>query len=156
MNIDFHQILIHLNDIASNFPWQYLVAAGLISPIGVFIKKWAVIEAHKKYTVLHIPFLHKFQFSGEQLMLSIVAGMSYVAAGLSYILHYPTHDPSLIAIQGTFLSFATQPVYYFLVKPFLGYIQKEIEKDAQANLTIKSAAIPAGGLPASTGQSFSQ
>jgi hypothetical protein len=156
MNLEFHQLLSTANDFATQFPWQYLLMAGVISPIGVFIKKLADIQAKKKYTVLHVPFVHTFKFTGEQLMFSMVAGMSYLAAGLSYALHYPTHDPTLIAIQGTILGFATQPVYYFMVKPFLGYVQSELAKDAQENLTIKSAAVPVGGLTPATSQEFSQ
>ncbi len=130
------QILTTLNDLARHFPWAALAASGVISPLGVAIKKW-------------------FDVQSERVMISIIVGMSAFAAAANYLIHVPTHDPLIIGLQTAVIGFMTQPVYYFVVKPALAAFRNQVEKASVFNAEIKSATVPATGLPISPTPDFS-
>jgi hypothetical protein len=138
----FHLILSNANDLARHFPWDALVASGVISPLLVGVKKWRITK--------NVESLFKKDWF---VYLTLLLLSALTAAG-NYLLHTPTSDPTIIAIQTAVVAFLTQPIYFFIVKPALAYFRGEINRAAEHNLQIKSAAVPVGGLP--TSQDFSQ
>jgi hypothetical protein len=125
----FHQIVNALNSLAQMTPWAAIAASSVISPFLVGVKKWLSIQS-------------------ERVMVLLVIGLSMAAAGLNYLLHVPTHDPSIIALQGAVVAFMTQPMYFFIVKPAIAFFKQEVEKAAQLNLDVKSAVVPPTGVVA--------
>ena len=121
-----NNIIDILNWVAVHVPWAMVGASALISPLLVGIKKW-------------------FSVQSEKVMITLVGLVSMAAAGFHYLLTVPTHNPSVIAIQGFVLAFMTQPVYFFAVKPSIAWLQKRIQEAAELNLA-KSAAEPVEDL----------
>jgi hypothetical protein len=120
-------------DILNNVPpgtYEALLASGIISPLLVGVKKW-------------------FSVQSERVMITLVVVLGMLAAAGNYLLHVPTQDPSIIALQGAVIAFMTQPVYFFFVKPLFGKISSTLEAAAKFNDEVKSAAEPAGGVPLS-------
>lgn len=126
-----NQVLYYANQIAKNFPWEVIAASGVISPLLVGIKKW-------------------FSVQSEKVMITLVVVLSTVTVAGNYLLHVPTADPRILAVQAAVLAFATQPVYFFIVKPAIYSFRSYIEKAAKFNAEVKSAAVPAAGLPTPT------
>lgn len=123
-----HTVLYILNTIASHVPWTAIVASGFISPLLVGIKKW-------------------FSVKSEKVMISLVTIISGVVAALNYLIHIPTHDPTIIAVQAAVVAFMTQPIYFFVVKPALGWLGDTIAAAAAFRKEVQSAAVPTSGLP---------
>lgn len=123
-----------LNSVVTHIPWDILLASGVISPLLVGIKKW-------------------FSVQSEKVMITLVAVLSLLTALAHYLMTTPTSDPTIIAVQGAVLAFMTQPVYFFVVKPFYLWISGELAKANAYDQELKSAIIPEEGLPL-TGSSF--
>lgn len=127
-----HSIADGLNYLAVHVPWAAVAASGILSPILLFVKKW-------------------FSVQSEKVMISLVALSGMLVAGASYLLHVPTHDPSIIALQGAAIAFMTQPFYFFIVKPLAASVSEQLSKAAAFDAQVKSAAEPV----ATTGPDFS-
>lgn len=120
-------IINYANEFATNVPWDAIVASGVLSPVILLLKKWLNIKDDKRR---------------EKVMISLVLTLSMLTAAGNYLLHVPSQDPSIIALQGAALAFMTQPVYFFIVKPAIAAFRREVEKAAQFNLDVRSAAEP--------------
>lgn len=125
-----HDILTQLlnvsNYLANHIPWAAVGASGVLSPLVLAIKKW-------------------FSVQSERIMITIVALVATITAGANYLIHVPTHDPSIIALQATVLAFLTQPVYFFVVKPGFKWFQQRTEEAVQ--LKLAQAGDPAPDQP---------
>lgn len=119
--------------VAQNAPWAAVLAAGILSPILLAIKK-------------------KFKVQSEKVMICLVAFAGLVVAGGNYLLHVPTQNPTIIALQGLAVAFMTQPFYFFIVKPLSIAVTEQLAKAAAFDEQVKSAANP---LP-ETAPEFSQ
>jgi hypothetical protein len=123
-----HEITQSISQIPTGF-WHVLLGAIILSPTVQGLKRLLKIQAAH----------HAF------LLLSIVA---MLAAAANYILHTPTANPSIIALQGSVLAFTAQPVYFILIKGlWQNVIQENIVEARKFNDMVKSAAVPADGLP---------
>lgn len=128
-----------LNWVATHIPWDGLIASGLLSALLVgpqkVIKSWFT---HNEPVIIGF-----ITVLGPVLMLA-----------WSYLIHQYGTDPSIVALQGLALAFATQPFYFIMVKPLYkklaAYIAARIAEAANLNL-VKSAKEPAGGLPLAVG-----
>lgn len=128
--MDFSEILKQtieiLNYVATNVPLDAIIASGVLSPILLGFKK-------------------VFGVNSEKVMITMVGIAGILVATGNYLLHVPTSDPTVIAMQGAVLAFMTQPFYFLLVKP----ASKRIGVWAAAQLAkaqvyqddVKSAAI---------------
>lgn len=117
-----------LNWIAVNVPWNAILAAGILSPVMAGVSK--LLRAKKGLT--------KF--------LIFATGASVVATA-NVLLNMPSADPTVIATQTAVLGFLAQPFYLAMVKPFMQWFAGELAKAAAYDNEIKSAAVPAEGLP---------
>jgi hypothetical protein len=122
--MDVQNILHTVNAVLANVPWSAVAASGLLSPVLLAIKKW-------------------FSVQSERVMISLVALSGMLVAGGSYLLHVPTHDPTIIALQGAAIAFGTQPFYFFIVKPIAASVEEQLAKAAAFERNVKSAAEPA-------------
>lgn len=118
-----NNILHYINIIVSHIPWAAVAASGVISPLLMMIKKWLDIKS-------------------EKVLISLVGLMSAGAVMANYLLHVPTSDPSIIAIQTAVVGFMTQPIYYFIVKPGFAWIGETVAAAAAFKKEVKSAAVP--------------
>lgn len=122
--MELHSIGSGLNYLAVHVPWSAVAASGALSPILLAIKKW-------------------FSVQSEKVMISLVALSGMLVAGANYLLHVPTHDPTVIALQGAAIAFLTQPFYFFIVKPIAASVEEQLAKAAAFDRQVKSAAEPA-------------
>ena len=110
---------------------QTVISAVIVSPLALTIKKWWKIE-------------------GEKVMMFIVILGSIVTAVIAYLQDDPKYGPWLVAVQGGLTFATTQPVYYLFVKPLYSglasWFASQVAQAAQLN-DVKSAAVPASGLP---------
>lgn len=130
----FDSILHALNSISPE-AWsvvvQSVVAALIVSPLFVGVKKW-------------------FSVDGEKKMLFLVMLGSIGAAAVAYMLSVPSFAPWVILVQGWLTFATTQPIYLYFVKPTfkrLGVWFSEKLAEAAALNEARAAAVPAGGLP---------
>lgn len=133
MNEILTTTLTALNWLAINIPWDVIIAAGILSPIGLYIKKKRNIESDK-------------------VMLFIIILLSTIAAVGSYLLTVTTADPSIIAAKSALIYFTSQPIYILCLRPAYGWLSAELAKARAFDAEVKSAAIPAEGLPVSSAQ----
>lgn len=131
---NLHQAVNDLNLIATYFNnlggWQAVVASGVLSPVGIGIKKLKGID------------------NGE-VMIWLMAAGSLVAGFMVYLLTTPQHDPTVIAFLGAVTFLASQPFYKVIFKPFFGWLggqfaTAKLQVEAQRN----PASVPPEGLPA--------
>lgn len=127
------QTLQTVNSIAQMIPWDLVIASGVLSPVVLVIKKWLSIQS-------------------EKVMMTLVLLVSMIGATASYLLGTTSSDPTIIAVQGFMVAAMSQPVYYLAVKPFSAWLGAELAKARAFDAEVKSAAIPAEGLPISNGQ----
>lgn len=123
-------ILNTLNQLAVAMPWDALIAAGILSPALVAIKKWLSIQS-------------------EKVMVTLVIVLAAAAAGVTYLMTATFTDPSMIGVKTAIIAFMSQPVYFFIVKPAIAWFYSEVDKAAKLNMEMRSAAEPATGLPIS-------
>lgn len=136
----YQTILDALNYVAVHIPWEGLVASGILSPLLVGIKKW-------------------FSVQSERIMITLVIVSGMLVAAGNYLLHVPTSDPSIIAVQGAVVAFMTQPIYFFVVKPIWKWFATQMAKAAAYDNEVKSAAqplSPATPAPTTDIQDFNQ
>jgi hypothetical protein len=118
---------------------QTVVAAAIVSPVGLAIKKWLSIDSEKK-------------------MLTLIMLSSLLAGALQYLHSVPQFAPWFAIVQGWLIFATTQPVYRFAVKPLavrLGVWWNEQLIKATATNEAKAATVPPQGLPVkSTPQPF--
>lgn len=126
--MQLHSILDGANYLAVHVPWAAVIASPLVSGLIVAIKKW-------------------FSVQSERVMISLVALVAMIVAGGNYLLHVPTHDPSIIAVQAAVLAFMTQPAYFFIVKPLAASIEQQLQKAAAFDAQVKSASQPVAPVP---------
>lgn len=119
-----HSVANVLNYLAVHVPWQAVAASGMLSPVLLGIKKW-------------------FSVQSEKVMISLVMLSGMLLSGAHYLMTVPTHDPSIIAVQGAALAFLTQPFYFFIVKPVAASVSEQLAKAAAFDRQVKSAAEPA-------------
>lgn len=127
------QALQILNWLAVNIPWELVIASGVLSPVVLLVKKW-----------LHL--------QSEKVMMTLVLVLSMLGSAVTYILSATSNDPTIIAVQGFIVAAMSQPVYYLIVKPFSLWFSGELAKARAFDAEVKSAAIPATGLPISSEQ----
>lgn len=127
------QFIQTLNSVAVMIPWDLVIASGVLSPVVLLVKKW-----------LHL--------QSEKVMMTLVLVLSTLGAAVSYVLTTTSADPSIIAAQSLMVAAMSQPVYYILVKPFSLWFSGELAKARAFDAEVKSAAIPASGLPVSNQQ----
>lgn len=128
--MDIAKIIDALNWIALNIPWDLVIASGVLSPVLLGVKKW-------------------FSVQSEKVMMTLVIVFGAIGATVSYLVGVPTTDPTIIAVHGLVISALSQPFYYLLVKPASKWLSAELAKAAAFDAEVKSAAIPADGLPIS-------
>lgn len=117
-----------LNWLALNIPWDLVLASGILSPLLLGVKKW-------------------FSVQSEKVMMSLVLVFGVVGAAVTYLMGTPTTDPSIIAAHGLMIAAMSQPVFFILVKPVSRWLSTELAKAAAFDAEVRSAAIPAEGLP---------
>ncbi len=122
------QVISILNTIATNIPWDLVIASGILSPLLVIIKKWMHIQS-------------------EKVMMSLVLLFGVLGAAATYLLTVETADPSIIAVQGLMIAAMSQPIFFILVKPAATWLSVEFAKARAWDAEVKSAAVPSGGLP---------
>lgn len=137
----FNEILTALNGVDPAV-WglviETIVAALFASPVVLAIKKW-----------LH---LHS-----DKVMISVAILTSLFTAAGAYVVNDPTFSAWLVPVHGWLIFATTQPVYRFLVKPLIAKVQAKIAEAIAFNNEVKSAAVPATGLPVSSnGDTFGQ
>lgn len=132
------EVLNVINYIVVHMPWNAVAASGVLSPLLLGIKKW-------------------FSVQSEKVMITLVALLACLTAAGHYLLTVPTHNPSIIAVQGFVLAFMTQPIYFFVVKPTVKWFDERVEEAAALNLA-KSAAepVPSVTAPTPVTEDFSQ
>ena len=123
-----HTILNVLNWTATNVPWDLVIASGILSPLALAIKKW-------------------FSVQSEKVMMTLVIVLGVVGSAITYLMSTPTSDPSIIAAHGLIVAALSQPFYYLCVKPATKWLSAELAKAAAFEAEVKSATIPAEGLP---------
>lgn len=96
-----HQVLDMLNYLATHVPWDAVLASGVLSGLLVGPKK--LVEKWFKHN--------------EQIMILVVGAAGLLVAGVNYLIHTPTQNPTIIAAQGLILAFMTQPFYFIVIKP---------------------------------------
>lgn len=117
-----------LNHLAQVFPWDAAVYGPVIVPVLALIKKVADIK------------------DGEVMVWLLIAA-SLVSGFVDYIMQTQPSDPRVIAFNAAIAGITSQPVYKLVLKPAMKFFSNQVEKAAQFNLEVKSAAMPAGGLP---------
>jgi hypothetical protein len=133
------QIINYANDAVKAFHqvppgfWQALLASGILSPL---LKVWKHFRVTKKEKEI-----------AEWAMYLITVGVAFSAALLQYLLTAHPGNPTIIALHTAILSFMLQPVYLLGVKPLWSYFSKKSAAATAFNEEVKSAAIPATGLP---------
>jgi hypothetical protein len=127
------QVLSTLNTISQAIPWDLVMASGILSPAVLLVKKW-----------LHL--------QSEKVMMTLVLVLSMIGSAVTYILSTNSADPSIIAVQGLMVAAMSQPVFFLVVKPFSVWFGGELAKARAFDAEVKSAAIPASGLPVSNQQ----
>lgn len=90
-----------LNWIALNAPWEAIIASGVLS--GLLVGPQKLVK--------------KLFEHNEQVMILIVGCAGLLVAGGNYLLHTPTQEPTIVALQGLALAFGSQPFYFIIVKP---------------------------------------
>lgn len=130
---NFHQLLTDANLVAQYFDnlggWNAVAASGVLSPIGMAIKKFAKID------------------NGEVMLWLIGAG-SIAAGFMVYLLTTPQHDPTVIAFLGVVTFLGTQPFYKVIFKPFFAWLGGQFATaKAQVEAQKNPASVPPEGLP---------
>lgn len=123
-------VLNILNYVAASIPWDAVIASGILSPLLLGVKKW-------------------FSVQSEKVMIVLVLISGVLVASGNYLLNVPTSDPSIIAVQGAVLAFMTQPIYFFVVKPFFRWFGETLAAAAAFKADAQSATVPSEGLPIS-------
>lgn len=128
-----HQLVSDLNQLAQTFNnlggWNAVVASGVLSPIGMAVKKLKNID------------------NGE-VMLWLIAAGSLLAGFVVYLLTTPQHDPTVIAFLGVVTFVGTQPFYKVIFKPFFAWLGGQFATaKAQVEAQKNPASVPAEGLP---------
>lgn len=123
-----HSILNVLNWIALNVPWDLVIASGLLSPVALGFKKWRDIQS-------------------EKFMMTLVLILGVAGAAATYLMETPTTDPSIIAARGLMIAAMSQPWYFVIYKPAVKWLSAELAKARAFDAEVRSAAIPAEGLP---------
>lgn len=110
---------------------EVIMAALVVSPVMVGLKKWWKIHS-------------------EKVMMATVMLGSLGAAALIYLQTDPRFAPWVIVIQGWLVFATTQPVYFLFIKPLFRRISTwfagQLEQAAKLN-EVKTAAIPKTGIP---------
>lgn len=133
------EVLHYLNQAVSQFHnipagfWQALIASGVLSPL---IKIWKHFRITKKEKEI-----------AEWAMYGLTIVVAFAVAVFQYLLTTHPQNPQIIALHTAVLSFMLQPVYMFVVKPTWNYLSSKNAAAAAFNSEVKSAAIPAEGLP---------
>lgn len=122
------QVISILNWLAVNIPWDLVIASGILSPVVLIVKKW-----------LHL--------QSEKVMMTLVLVLSMLGSALTYILTSSSDVPSIIATQGLMVAAMSQPIYFLCLKPLSVWFSGELAKARAFDAEVKSAAIPASGLP---------
>lgn len=128
-----HQLVSDLNLIAQYFNnlggWSAVAASGVLSPIGMAIKKLKGIR------------------NGE-VMLWLMGAGSLITGFVVYLTTTPQHDPTVIGFLGVITFLASQPFYKFMFKPFFTWLGGQF---ATAKLQVEAAknpaTVPPEGLP---------
>ena len=123
-----HTTLNVLNWLALNIPWDLVVASGILSPLALGFKKWRDVQS-------------------EKVMMTIVLVLGVAGAAATYLLNTPTTDPSIIAVRGLMIAAMSQPWYFLVYKPAVKWLSAELAKARAFDAEVRSAAIPAEGLP---------
>jgi hypothetical protein len=127
-----NKVVIYYHSIPAGF-WQVLIASGILSPL---IKAWKHFRITKKEKQI-----------GEIAMYAITVGVAFVAATLQYLFTKHPQDPSIIALHTAVLGFVLTPTYLLAVKPLWAFLSNKFGEAATLEQQLKSAEIPAGGLP---------
>lgn len=122
-----------LNWLAVNVPWDLVIASGVLSPVLLGLKKLKKIES-------------------EKIMSTLVIVISVIGAAISYIMSSTADTPAIIITQGLIVAAMSQPWYFALYKPATKWLSTELAKARAFDAEVKSAAIPASGLPVSNQQ----
>ena len=130
---NYHQLLTDANLAAQYFSnlggWNAVLASGVLSPIGMAIKKLKGIH------------------NGEFMLWFMGAG-SLIAGFTVYLLTTPQHDPTVIAFLGFITFLASQPFYKVVFKPFFAWLGGQfVTAKAQVEAQRNPASVPPEGLP---------
>lgn len=123
-----HTINSILNWTATNVPWDLVIASGLLSPVLLVIKK-------------------KLDVQSEKVMMTLVLVLSTLGSAAQYLLTTTAGSPEIIAAHGLMVAALSQPWYFALYKPAMAWFSNELAKARAFDAEVKSAAIPATGLP---------
>lgn len=139
--MDLHTLNQLLNDLAvgithvsAMIPWDLVAASGILSPLTLAIKQPLKKRIEEDKTM-------------EKVMMTVILVLSTAAAAASYLLTVTTSDPSIIAVRGLMIAAMSQPWYYLCFKPAYRWFSGELAKARAFDAEVKSAAIPASGLP---------
>jgi hypothetical protein len=129
-----HELLNTLNTLAQFIPFDDALYAPLLSVVLLITKKVAKIK------------------NGEVMVWLTVAG-SVVFAAVAYIVSHPNENPQVAAMSAVVIAATSQPFYRLVLRPLSKAIGKvwlaQVNKAARLNSEVKSAAVPATGLPIS-------
>lgn len=118
-----HQVLQSTLDFINGIPagfWMLLPVSVIVSAITMPIIKW--FNAQKDYSKILISY-----------------GVSSTVVAANYLLHVPTHNPSIIFLQSAVLSFGSHVAFKTLVFPTWEAIQAQLAKAAAFDANVKSA-----------------
>lgn len=118
-----------LNELATKFPLDALIASGLLSPLLLLVKNWRI--SRNVETILQ----------KDWVMYSLVLLTATAFSIGEYVLSAPTHDPTIIAVRTAVTAFMSQPIYFYIVKPLFALFKSQLDKAAALNNDIKSAAV---------------
>jgi hypothetical protein len=116
-----------LNEVAQAFPWELLIAGGVLSPIAAVTIK--TFNAQKDIT-----------------KLGIVVACGLVLAAAQYVISTPTSGPAVIFRNGALAALFAQPYWYLVVKPASVWLGNKVAQGVTLDKDLKSALEPAGGL----------
>lgn len=102
-------ILQHLNSFATEFPWEVILASGILSPVMV-------------------PIIKLFKVQKDTVKIGLVYVGGVIFAAVHYFITTPSSDPTVIYMQGAILAFTAQPFYHLMVKPGFAYLGTEISR----------------------------
>lgn len=115
--------------------WELVVGGVLMSPMLQGIK-------------------HKLSVQSDKVMFTLTTLTALVISAGVYISSTVTTEPWIVAVQATLVSFSSQPVYFFVVKPvykwWMSIIADADKERSRLAAEAQTAVIPADGLPAAT------
>jgi len=136
-----NEIINVLNWLATNIPWEAILASGVLTAFLQIPKQWV-----KKW------FEH---YDWVMLLLAGIGSLAIVT--IDYLTNDPSFAPKFLPVYAAAMAYATQPFYKVMLKPLISWLSAQAAQ-AAIQLEAQSATEPATGLPitASPVEQFSE